>query len=175
MPTSQDGYSAAYASADTEHIRLSTPTQQTPGPVGRRFVAGIIDGVICGVLTFPLSFVTGLLIGFLGVTSNGEPNSMTTISLQLGSNVVNLIAAFFYYGWFYSNKGATPGKLLMKLRVSHSEMGTNLSYGRAFLRETVGKFLSAIILMIGYLMAVFRDDKRALHDLLFSTQVTYEP
>jgi len=65
--------------------------------------------------------------------------------------------------------------MMMKLRVSHCDTGTNISYGRAFLRETVGKFLSAIILMIGYLMADFRDDKRALHDLIASTQVTYEP
>ena len=37
--------------------------------------------------------------------------------------------------------------------------------------ETVGKFLSALILMIGFIMAGFRQDKRALHDLLFRTQV----
>ena len=46
---------------------------------------------------------------------------------------------------------------------------------KAGLRETVGKFVSAIVLLIGYLMAAFRQDKRALHDFLFSSQVTHEP
>ena len=174
MPTSQDEYSAAFASPNPD-IRLSAPVQHMPGPIVRRFVASLIDGAICGVLTFPLPFVAAVIVGFLGATGNSGPNSTMAIWLQLSSNVAKLIAAFLYYGWFYSNKGATPGKLMMKLRVSHSEMGTNLSYGRAFLRETIGKFLSAIILGIGFLMAAFRDDKRALHDLLFSTQVTYEP
>jgi len=95
--------------------------------------------------------------------------------LTVGSYVISFGIPLFYYVWFYKNKGATPGKMLMRLRVSRADTGTNLTYWRAFFRETIGKFLSAIVLCIGFLLVVFRQDKRALHDLLFNTQVTYEP
>jgi len=173
MPTSQDEYSTAFAPPEAD-LRLSPPPQHLPGPIGKRFVAALVDGIVCSVLSMPILLIMGIPIGFSNAGLDGGAYQAEA-GLNIASKIVGLIIAFFYYGWFYNNKGATPGKMMMKLRVSHSETGANLSYGRAFLRETVGKFLSGVILMIGYLMAVFRDDKRALHDLIASTQVTYEP
>jgi uncharacterized RDD family membrane protein YckC len=46
-----------------------------------------------------------------------------------------------------------------------------LSYGRAALREVVGKFLSGILLGIGYLMVAFDSKKQGLHDRLANTFV----
>jgi len=81
------------------------------------------------------------------------------------------VLPFVYYGWFYAEKGATPGKLLMGLKVSHSRTGAPLTYLRAWCREVPGKGLSLLILGIGYLIAATRPDKRALHDLLCDTEV----
>ena len=42
---------------------------------------------------------------------------------------------------------------------------------RAILRETVGKWISALILGIGFIMVAFHKEKRGLHDLIAGTWV----
>ena len=44
---------------------------------------------------------------------------------------------------------------------------------QTFLRENLGKFISGILFMIGYLMVGLRGDKKALHDLISDTVVVY--
>jgi uncharacterized RDD family membrane protein YckC len=174
--TTQDViYHTTTPNADT--IRLTAPRARIPGGFWRRAMAAILDGCIYSVLTMPLTFVLGALVGTSGALSGADPQGQATLGLvvSIGSNLVSMVVAFFYYGWFYKNKGATPGKMLLRLRVSHADTGTNLTYWRAFGRETLGKILGAILLGIGFLMVALRSDKRGLHDLLFRTQVTYEP
>ncbi len=162
--------------ASTRAIQLEAPAARVPGGFWRRFVAFLVDSVIVSIVLTPLSFLFSFLSGSLvAVTGGGEPDLTMVLLVQAVSFVTSLIATFLYYGWFYKNKGASPGKMLMRLRISSHDTGTNISYMRAGLRETLGKFVSGIILSIGYLMAAFRQDKRALHDFMFGTQVTHEP
>jgi uncharacterized RDD family membrane protein YckC len=49
--------------------------------------------------------------------------------------------------------------------------GTQITYARAILREVVGKFLSKIILGIGYLMVAVDSRKQGLHDKIADTYV----
>ncbi len=49
--------------------------------------------------------------------------------------------------------------------------GSEIGYGRAFLREVPGKFLSGLILGIGYLMIAFDAQKQGLHDKIADTYV----
>ena len=44
-------------------------------------------------------------------------------------------------------------------------------YGTAFLREVIGKFISSILLCIGYLMVAFDGQKQGLHDKIAGTYV----
>ncbi len=175
MQATQDETNAAFVTADAGSIQLEAPTTQVPGGLGKRFAAVFVDGIILSIVSMPLSFLFGFSLGFYAAASGSEPSPVMVALTEASSSVASLIVAFFYYGWFYRNKGASPGKMMMKLRVSDSATGTNISYLRAGLRETVGKILSAILLGVGYLIAAFRQDKRALHDLMFKTQVTYEP
>lgn len=156
-------------------IQLEAPVAQVPGGFWKRLVAVIVDGVILSIAMFPLSFLFGFGIGLFAAASGTEPSPMLVALMDASSSIAGFVAAFFYYGWFYSSKGASPGKMMMKLRISNSDTGTNMSFSRAGLRETIGKFLSAILLMVGYLIAVFRQDKRTLHDFMFNSQVTCEP
>lgn len=160
----------------TRDIQLEAPSAQLPGGFWRRFVAVMVDGVIVSIVIWPLSFILGLFSGsFAAVTGGSDPDVTMVLVLQGVNFLTSLIAAFAYYGWFYKNKGASPGKMLMRLRVSMRDTGTNVSILRAGFRETVGKLVSGLLLGIGYLMAAFRKDKRALHDMMFNTQVTHEP
>ena len=63
MPTSQDEYSTAFAPPEAE-LRLSPPPQHMPGPIGRRFVAALVDGIVCSVLSMPILLIMGIPIGF---------------------------------------------------------------------------------------------------------------
>jgi uncharacterized RDD family membrane protein YckC len=49
--------------------------------------------------------------------------------------------------------------------------GGDIGYGRALLRETLGKFVSALIFGIGYLMVAFDARKQGLHDRIADTYV----
>lgn len=59
--------------------------------------------------------------------------------------------------------GATLGKRAMRLRVVSSEQRKMTLFEVAY-RETVGRFLSKIIIFIGYFMIGPDREKRALHD-----------
>ena len=160
-----------------DSIRLSAPPARIPGGFWRRAVAALLDGCIFSILTMPLTLLLGAAGGTFGALSGTDPQDHVALGLvvSVGSNLLSVVVVFFYYGWFYKNKGATPGKMLLRLRVSYADTGTNLTYWRAFWRETVGKILAAVPLGIGIFMVALRRDKRGLHDLLFNTQVTYDP
>ena len=50
--------------------------------------------------------------------------------------------------------------------------GGPLPFGISVLRH-LGSWISAVILGVGYLVAAFRSDKRALHDLIAGTRVEH--
>ena len=81
-----------------------------------------------------------------------------------------VISSWLYFAGFESSGWqATPGKRLMKLRVVDVN-GVPLRFGRASLRY-VCRFLSALPLGLGYLLAAFNLHRQALHDMLASTRV----
>lgn len=148
-----------------------------PGGVLVRFAAVIIDGTILGFILFPIVIIGAITVGVVyAVASVADlegllSNSLLVGALNLSYYAIYFLSAFFYFGWFYKNKGATPGKLIFKLQVHHVESGRYIGYWHAFGRETLGKFISTIVFLLGYLMAVFHPEKRALHDLIFKTRV----
>jgi uncharacterized RDD family membrane protein YckC len=83
---------------------------------------------------------------------------------------MGIIVTLFYYIFFTGYGGQTPGKMALQIKVIHND-GSEIGYGQAFVRETIGKIISYLLLCIGYLMVGLRRDKRGLHDLLASTRV----
>ncbi len=137
-----------------------------------RFVAVFIDGLIMAAVRWPLSLLLAVPQSLLTRNMEQGGAAVGVAFGMLGLNMlVGIAVAVAYTGWFYSTKGATPGKMLLKLKVVNADTGTYLTFGQACLRDIVGKFVSGIIFMIGYLMAAFRKDKRALHDLMVGSQV----
>jgi uncharacterized RDD family membrane protein YckC len=65
--------------------------------------------------------------------------------------------------------GATLGKMAAKIRVVTAD-GGKVSYGRATGRY-FAKLLSAFTCLIGFIMAAFDEEKRALHDRICNTRV----
>ncbi|MBC7659704.1 MAG: RDD family protein [Chitinophagaceae bacterium] len=67
--------------------------------------------------------------------------------------------------------GQTLGKYLFGIRVITMTGGARLSPLNVITREVGGKFVSMMILGVGFLFPLWRADKRALHDLLSDTKV----
>jgi uncharacterized RDD family membrane protein YckC len=82
-----------------------------------------------------------------------------------------LLLGVLYHVYFWSVKGATPGKELLDLRVVTEDGSSPIPLGSA-VRRALGYLLSAASLGIGFLMVAFGG--RGLHDRIASTRVVKE-
>jgi len=114
-----------------------------------RFLATILDGLIIGVAVSLLTF-------------GNRYGGMLTLVL----------------GWLYfalmesSNLQATLGKLAFGLKVTGIG-GNQISFGRATGRY-FAKYISIMILCIGFIMIAFTEKKQGLHDLIADTLVVWK-
>ncbi len=125
-----------------------------------RFLAAVVDGIFFTVV--------GFVIGFVGTTLWGS-DVMESRLMRASLTAFNLLFGSGYYIVCHWTWGQTIGKMVLKLRVVTVE-GFPISLGASVLRY-IGYWLSTLILLIGYVMAGVRQDKRALHDLLAHTRV----
>jgi uncharacterized RDD family membrane protein YckC len=93
---------------------------------------------------------------------------LATVALLLLAVLVGVL----YHVYFWSVKGATPGKELLGLRVETEDGATPLPPERAALRA-FGYLLSLASLGVGFLMIAFGGS--GLHDRVASTRVTQGP
>jgi len=134
-----------------------------------RFVAVIIDAIIVGLAC---AVIQAALVGSVIRTTalGARPAAGVAVMIGLVYLLSTAIAAS-YEAFFVNRMGATPGKLILKLKVVRPD-GGQVSLGRAFGRY-FAKLLSGIILSIGYIIAAFDDQKRALHDRIADTRVIH--
>jgi uncharacterized RDD family membrane protein YckC len=126
-----------------------------------RVVAYIIDGIVTSAAGAIVGFVYGSALA-LGGASAG--------TAKPGGYVIGIIIAWLYFALMESSEGgATLGKMAVGLRVVTDE-GRRLSFAKATGRYAA-KFISAIILCIGFIMVAFTDRKRGLHDMIAGTLV----
>jgi uncharacterized RDD family membrane protein YckC len=144
-----------------------------PGAYGGfwiRVVAAIIDAIIVRVVAWPIGMVFGLggLAGMMG----GFPHRGLGLH-TLGGGVVFVLVIFG--SWLYeafmlsSPYQATLGKMIFGMKVT--DLNDNrISFGRATGRH-FAKWISTLVLCIGYIMVGFTERKQGLHDLLAGTLV----
>jgi len=100
----------------------------------------------------------------------GQPEQLSEdvkVLLALSRIGSETLVIYFYFIWTLTVYGGSPAKLIFGLRVVHAETGEKLSFFQAIIREVFGKtFCNSATLGIGFLLPLFRDDARALHDLL---------
>jgi uncharacterized RDD family membrane protein YckC len=124
----------------------------------KRFFALVLDMIVISFLTSILLYLRSLVTG--GATYEGDTfSSFTTFLITM---------AYFAYQES-SEKQATLGKSIMGIRVTDLH-GNRITLLNAAGRH-LGKILSSMILMIGYIIAAFTPRKQALHDMLASTLV----
>jgi uncharacterized RDD family membrane protein YckC len=127
-----------------------------------RFVAVLIDGIALWIVNFALELALGTRIT--------NPRNVSAVMGTLGLNfAISTAISLFYEAFFLVQYGATPGKMIFGLKVITPD-GGGISWGRAIGRY-FAKILSGITLFIGYIMAAFDSEKRALHDYIAGTRV----
>lgn len=141
-----------------------------------RFVAIIIDAIVLGfvgwMIFLPFAASTGY--GMREIFTGGRPQRAEDFFPLIGM-MFRLAAIRTVLNWLYfsllesSSWQATLGKKALGLEVTDLA-GRRISFGRATGRF-FAKYISAIILMIGFLMAGFTEKKQALHDILAGTLV----
>ncbi len=154
----------------------SVPYQGAAAGVGYggfwiRFVAFIIDAIIVRVVLAPVSLLFGLGMGFGGMMG-GLSHGALGLHLLGGLMFVFVLtcASWLYEAFLLSSSyQATLGKMIFGMKVTDLQ-GQRISFARATGRH-FGKWLSGMILFIGFIMAGFTERKQALHDMLAGTLV----
>ncbi|WYP27193.1 RDD family protein [Alkalihalobacillus sp. FSL W8-0930] len=124
-----------------------------------RAMAAIIDGLIMGVI--------GVLLMFVLEAPSINFEDSTTLDI-----FILIYSAVFIVIFTASKLKASPGKLILGIQVltlDNKQIGIGRSIGRYF-----AYMISTFTLMIGYLMAGFTKDKKALHDLICGTRVVHK-
>ena len=122
---------------------------------GKRFLAVLLDGVILGIINILLTAVVGGILGKSG---------------QAIASLALILITWLYYAIQESSaKQATIGKQALGIVVTDLD-GKRIDFVKATIRH-FSKYISTIILMIGYLMALFTEKKQDLHDMTAGTLV----
>lgn len=154
---------------------VGVPGQQVFAGFWIRVVAKLIDYVILMVVTIPLTILSvlvalpGVLAGSQGNDTAAAAATLGAVLIQLAISVVSLIFWVLYEAWFTTRKGGTPGKLILSLQVVRPD-GARLTFGRAVGR-TFAQLINSFTFLIGYVIAAFDAQKRALHDMICDTRV----
>ena len=130
----------------------------------RRFAAAFIDAVVTAVGSVVFGGPVLALMMLVVIAEGEEPDPVALTAVFEGA--AQLLALFFSWMYFAlmesSPLQATLGKLALRLRVTDLA-GDRIGFERATWRF-FGKFISALPLLGGFIMAAFTVRKQALHD-----------
>lgn len=134
-----------------------------------RLAAYMIDSVI----VFAALLIVRLV--FMGIESliAGTPLGGNILFHYTLKDIILYGFQILYFVLCTYYTGTTIGKRALLLRVVNANEGERLTILNVLYRETVGRFLSGIVLCVGYIMIGIDKEKRGLHDILCDTRVVY--
>lgn len=137
---------------------------------GTRAMAWFGDLLVTVALATIISFILGPLIG---LTANRDSAFLGLVSGALAAIWILslLFLQFLYFGYFWSKNGQSFGMRWLQIRVVRRNKEDSISFMRAGLRGSVGYWLSSVVFYIGYLWALWDDDRETWHDKVFDTWV----
>ncbi len=133
-----------------------------------RLAAWLIDSIITGTVLL----VVKLPVAFVSLFNSDFPLTKNVLFQYSIWDVFIYLAGVSYFVLMTYYTGATLGKRAFNLRVI-SEDESKLTFINVLYRETIGRYLSGVVMYIGYFMIGADRQKRALHDILCDTRVIY--
>lgn len=114
---------------------LQSTTQVMGKGFGVRAGAYILDVIVIWLVASSISLIAGILIGIVSAVTGQEINldSQSSSGLDFFFGLAVLVASTLYFMLFEWLYGATPGKLILGMRVV-MENGTPCTLGAAFIR-----------------------------------------
>ncbi|MEQ1605580.1 MAG: RDD family protein [Pyrinomonadaceae bacterium] len=150
---------ATTKTSDAEKIVDFSP-EALRAPFALRCAALSIDYII--LLIFPAGWLTlGKLFG------EGNATALGTTIWVVG--VAFFLANFLLLPFF---RGQSIGKMLTGITILNSD-GTSLSFGRLFIRNTIGYLITISTVGLGFVISAVNTSGRTLHDLLSGTIVVH--
>jgi len=142
-------------------------TRATLRYLTRRLLAGLIDlGVLAGLQM-------GIIRAATALFPPAHPGHYFSIEGLILFGLCAPLAWFTYTVLPLAQKGQTLGKELMGLRVVN-QRGRRPTLFQAFLRESAGRWLNAVVLNLGFLLVLWDQDHQALHDMVAETFVVLQ-
>ena len=148
-----------------------------------RFIASFLDTLF---LALPVGIVVYVVSGgdwfdfsqyqsniMMAMSANphaldNQPQTSFTWELVFEISVL-IVTILFWEKW----RGATPGKKLVHIKIVDAKTFEDIGNKQAITRS-LGYIPSTLLFLSGFIMVIFRKDKRALHDLIADTAVIYE-
>jgi uncharacterized RDD family membrane protein YckC len=183
--TDASGKFCQWCGADIESVQskpIAIP-EEDEGPevgvyagLGRRLIAFIIDIILILLFDLVAAGVFNLFRGFQNLyyyMQGVSPADLTTEgttaalfgSILAAYGLTLIVVPWLYYAGFESSRSqATPGKVLMNLVVTDLQ-GNKPTFARTSLRF-FWKYISALIIFIGFIMIGFTEKHQGLHDRL---------
>ncbi len=129
-----------------------------------RFAAKIIDMVILILFGSAINIVLTIALSFDVLDDPFAP-------AYFAWSAAGFVLRGLYHTVFVGSLGATPGKLMLSLRVVRAE-GSPVGFLHAFGRW-VSASLNWLTLCIGWMMAGWNEEKCGLHDFICGTRVIH--
>jgi uncharacterized RDD family membrane protein YckC len=135
-----------------------------------RFLAKVLDGIALDVVLIPINILILFPTVIQMQRQPNNPGAALGMMLPLFEYFgLAFVLTVTYNGLMVGKWGATLGKMAIGARVVTPE-GAPVGYGRAFGRA-LAEIVTSLTLTIGYIIAGFDAQKRALHDHIAGTRV----
>ncbi|MBD0326416.1 MAG: RDD family protein [Pyrinomonadaceae bacterium] len=149
------------ANESTRAIETQSYLDRYRAPFSLRCGALLIDYIILAII---IAFCT-LLARPFGISSRAGGSPLETFGM-----IIALVIVGLNFGLLAAWRGQTLGKWATGLRIERKDGGP-LEWWRVLLRHFAGYPLSLLTLGIGFLVAAFNGQGRALHDFIAGTIV----
>jgi len=135
-----------------------------------RLTAMIIDVII-------LIAIMRVIFGFWGMATGGgflgSPAADPFIEVTGGTSIIGAVVWFLvlvaYFLCFWGWRGQTPGKMVMKIRITRFD-GSHIGWSGAVMRF-LGYIISVALFLIGLIWIAFNERKQGFHDKIADTFV----
>jgi len=135
--------------------------------IGRRFVAIFLDSMI----VYAVFIIAVMVLAFMSVGAKSSPESSEMLGFAIiGIFLVAFLTYIAYEALMLRARGATLGKMMMKIRVVRPD-GSEISTGQAWGRTITRVIMVHVLALLNYGAAAVTKEKTCLHDMIAKTRV----
>lgn len=135
---------------------------------GARLLASLLDALLIASIVGPLQWSAGAFDNF--------PNVRQDFVALLGWSAVGLALTCLVQGYFWHTRAQSIGKMVLRIKIVTAS-GRNATLKRIVLGRVLPTLALTLIPILGRVftvldaVAIFRDDRRCLHDHIADTHV----